>query len=128
LETEECWRLLRSDSVGRIVYTFQALPAVVPVNYVVLGESLLVRTSVGSRLGQLADDTVVAFEVDDIDRATRTGWSVVLVGSTRVLQETPQGMEGLLHHPGLPWVGMEGGVTLRISPGFVTGRHLLPEV
>lgn len=128
LEADECWQLLRSDSVGRLVYTFQALPAVVPVNYVVLGESILVRTSAQSRIGQLPDGTVVAFEVDSVDRRTRTGWSVVLVGSTTALQETPEGMGVSLDLPGVPWVTVEDGVTLRISAGFVTGRHLLPDL
>lgn len=126
LDDVECWRLIRSDSVGRLVYTYQALPAVVPVNYVVLGESVLVRTSAESRIGQLPDGTVVAFEVDSIDRRTRTGWSVVLVGSTQALHTTPEGMEVALHLPGVPWLEVPDGVTLRISAGFVTGRHLLP--
>lgn len=125
LDADECWSLIRSDSVGRLVYTYQALPAVVPVNYVVLGESVLIRTSSESRIGQLPDGTVVAFEVDSIDRRTRTGWSVVLVGSTQALRETPEGMEVALHLPGVPWVDVVDGVTLRVSAGFVTGRHLV---
>jgi nitroimidazol reductase NimA-like FMN-containing flavoprotein (pyridoxamine 5'-phosphate oxidase superfamily) len=124
LDGEQCWRLLRSDTLGRIVYTYQALPAVVPVNYAVLGESVLVRTSPRSRLGQLGDGVVVAFEVDSIDRARRSGWSVVLVGAITVLEHSPEGMEQALHLLGAPWTAGAEGVTLRIMPGFVTGRDV----
>jgi hypothetical protein len=124
LDGEQCWHLLRGDTLGRIVYTYQALPAVVPVNYAVLGESVLVRTSPHSRLGQLGDGAVVAFEVDSIDRARRTGWSVVLVGSITVLDHAPEGMEDALRLLGAPWTVGAEGVTLRIMPGFITGRDV----
>ena len=123
LGAEECWRLLGSDTVGRLVYTYQALPAVVPVSYAVRDESVLVRTSAHSRIGQLPEGTVVAFEVDDVDRRTRTGWSVVLVGTT----ETVADDDGSALGDGLPWVDHDDGVTIRVAGGFVSGRHLVPQ-
>lgn len=46
-DRQECLRLLPTVPVGRIVYTWQALPAVLPVNFCLDGDgdgAVLVRT------------------------------------------------------------------------------------
>ena len=76
----ECWALLRGSAVGRVVYTSAALPAVALVNYALVGDLVVVRVGERSKLAGLLTGQVAAFEVDDVDPATGTGWSVLVVG------------------------------------------------
>jgi len=81
LDAPECLRLLRGGGVGRVVWQDddEGL-TVLPVNYRVIGDSVVFRTSAASTLVRLTRPTRVAFQVDEIDRATAVGWSVLVRG------------------------------------------------
>src|SRR5690606_7809383 len=82
----EAMRLLASVPFGRIVFTRDALPAVRPVNHLVDGELIIVRTGLTTGLSnsvRSARSVVVAYEADDIDPVRRLGWSVVITGAAR---------------------------------------------
>ncbi len=80
LDRAECLRLLGAAVVGRIVFTEGALPAIRPVNFRLDGDEIVFRTATGGTLAAATRHCVVAFEVDEIDPRTHTGWSVVVVG------------------------------------------------
>ena len=80
LDTAECLRLLTTVSIGRIIFTARALPDVVLVNFVLHGGMIVVPTGKGSKLSTAVRNVVVAFEVDDFDVETWTGWSVTVIG------------------------------------------------
>jgi uncharacterized protein len=87
VSADECRSLLRSEIVGRVVFTHKALPAALPVNYRVIREDVVFRTAEGGKLDAALDHTIVAFEVDNVDATNRTGWSVLVIGEGRVLTE-----------------------------------------
>lgn len=123
LDPAKCYRLLATQSVGRVVYTDGALPAVAPVNYALDGHRVIFRTSPVSRLALGVVDQVVAFEVDSLDAEVRTGWSVVLTGIARALVDPGE----LARAAGLrltPWAGGERPLFVCITPGVVTGRFV----
>lgn len=124
LDEGECYHLLASDSVGRLVFTRHALPAVAPVNYILDGSDVVLRVDPASSLGRSVAGTVVAFEVDDIDRTTHRGWSVIVVGiaSMDTLEGKEQRSLSLV-----PWATGDRSRLLRITPGRVTGRRLLDD-
>ena len=86
LDTTECLRLLGQRGIGRAAVATPDGPHLVPVNYAVLDGSIAIRTSPYSLLGTYARASMLAFEVDDIDEETHSGWSVVVRG--RCLPET----------------------------------------
>ncbi|MFE3938030.1 pyridoxamine 5'-phosphate oxidase family protein, partial [Streptomyces goshikiensis] len=51
LDRSEALRLLSTVSLGRIVFTRHALPAVRPVNHLVVGEDVIVRIHEDGALG-----------------------------------------------------------------------------
>ena len=51
-------------------------PLIFPVNYALDRDVIVVRTHAGTML-EAAAHANVTFEVDEIDRRTRTGWSVL---------------------------------------------------
>lgn len=77
---EECRLLLRGHSIGRVGWVSATGLQVLPVTYVSDDDRIYFRTDPGSVLGELAGPVQVAFEVDDIDVATATGWSVLVTG------------------------------------------------
>ncbi|MGJ5829816.1 pyridoxamine 5'-phosphate oxidase family protein [Streptomyces ossamyceticus] len=124
LDEQECLRLLGRVSVGRVVYTRQALPAVLPVNFTLDPDgSVLLCTSRGSDLVRAVDGVVVAFEVDEFDAATRSGWSVVVTGrATTVTDPTEQAR--LSQAGPTSWMPLRDPVFVRIASEMVTGREL----
>jgi nitroimidazol reductase NimA-like FMN-containing flavoprotein (pyridoxamine 5'-phosphate oxidase superfamily) len=82
---QECLRLLASHGFGRLaVSTGDGAPLIRPVNYVLddRSQSVVFRTAHGSKFHALLQSASAAFEIDDIDEASRTAWSVILRGVT----------------------------------------------
>lgn len=79
LSREECLQLLRTATIGRLVYTDRALPVVHPVVYALDGECVVLRVPEGSAT-LVARDTIVAFQIDDVAHDLSKGWSVMAVG------------------------------------------------
>jgi nitroimidazol reductase NimA-like FMN-containing flavoprotein (pyridoxamine 5'-phosphate oxidase superfamily) len=124
LDRQECLRLMAKAPVGRVLYTRQALPAVLPVNFSLDTDgSVLLRTSARSDLVRAIDGVVVAFEADDFDAATRSGWSVVVTGRATVVTD-PTEHERLSRTGPRSWVVTHDGVFVRIEAEMVTGREL----
>ncbi|MFD7283126.1 pyridoxamine 5'-phosphate oxidase family protein [Streptomyces sp. NPDC059862] len=124
LDRQECLRLLAKVPVGRVVYTRQALPAVLPVNFALdTDASVLLRTSPDSDLVHAIDGVVVAFEVDEFDAATRSGWSVVVTGPATVVTD-PAEHERLSQAGPVSWMPLRHPVFVRIESEMVTGREL----
>ncbi|MFG2513916.1 pyridoxamine 5'-phosphate oxidase family protein [Streptomyces sp. NPDC048584] len=124
LGRQECLRLLAVVPVGRIVYTRQALPAVLPINFSLDGDgSVLVRTSPTADLVRAIDGVVVAFEADEFDAASRSGWSVVVTGRASVVTD-PAEHERLSRTGPSSWMPLTEEVFVRIDSEMVTGREL----
>ncbi|MFB9831947.1 pyridoxamine 5'-phosphate oxidase family protein [Actinoallomurus acaciae] len=75
---EQCLALLATASIGRIVHTDRALPAVTPVTFVLDGDVVTVRAA--AMLGAAIGGSIVAFQADDVDPDTLLGWSVTVIG------------------------------------------------
>nr|WP_234350416.1 pyridoxamine 5'-phosphate oxidase family protein [Streptomyces sp. XY66] len=127
LDRTEALRLLSTVSLGRIVFTQHALPAVRPVNHLVENEAIIVRIHEDGALASLvapadAPGVVVAYEADVIDSVTHLGWSVVVTGYARVVTDADE--VDRYAHLLRPWVAHRMTSTLRIRPDLVTGFRL----
>jgi|tagenome__1003787_1003787.scaffolds.fasta_scaffold20987501_4 nitroimidazol reductase NimA-like FMN-containing flavoprotein (pyridoxamine 5'-phosphate oxidase superfamily) len=81
LTVDECLRLLETKRIGRIGLTTEVGPQIFPVNYVVSDDQRIIfRTLPYGVIANNAHDSDVAFEVDDLDDRTQSGWSVLAVG------------------------------------------------
>lgn len=80
---DECRDLLATHTWGRVVVSISAMPAALPVNYRVVGDDIVFRTSEGGKMAAALNNTIVAFEVDDQDPESHAGWSVLAVGAAR---------------------------------------------
>ena len=76
LSARECEPLLRAGVGGRIAVSTPTGPHIVPVNYTVVDDAIIVRTSPYSLLGTYGRDAMLAFGIDGFDRFRHRGWSV----------------------------------------------------
>jgi nitroimidazol reductase NimA-like FMN-containing flavoprotein (pyridoxamine 5'-phosphate oxidase superfamily) len=119
----ECLRLMASAPVGRIVYTRRAMPAVEPVNFALDQGHIVIRTHPGGKLAAAIGHAVVAFEADEFDLTTHTGWSVTIVGTAQEVTDPAE--IARLEDIGLAtWAPGEHKHFVRIKPGIITGRRL----
>ncbi|MEU3282160.1 pyridoxamine 5'-phosphate oxidase family protein [Streptomyces antibioticus] len=124
LDRQECLRMLAKVPVGRVVYTRQALPAVLPINFALdTDASVLLCTSPGSDLVRAIDGVVVAFEADEFNAATRSGWSAVVTGRASVVTDRAE-HERLTQTGPTSWMPLRDVVFVRIESEMVTGREL----
>ncbi|MFB6892013.1 pyridoxamine 5'-phosphate oxidase family protein [Kitasatospora sp. NPDC056327] len=124
LGADACLRLLSTVPVGRVVYTEHALPAVLPVSFEVTPDGrLLLAVRRGSATARGLDGTVVAFQADQVDPVTRTGWSVLVHGRADILRDPEQ--VGRALRSGLrPWVGDVEPMFVALVPELISGRRL----
>ena len=126
LSRDECMRLAGQVSVGRIVYTRQALPAVELVNFVLHNGDIIIRTDSSGKLAAATRGAVVAFEADTVDVAGRTGWSVTIVGYSEAVTDSEE--ISRLERLGLtPWAPGRRDHFIRISPSIVNGRRIVAQ-
>ena len=124
LTEEEALELLSGAEVGRIGLTIGAMPAIFPVNYRMIEGAIVFRTAPGAKLTAAAEGAVVAFEVDDYDRADRTGWSVLAVGQAELVHEGDMALKAIAAHLE-PYADGTRRTIVRIEPTFVSGRRIV---
>lgn len=122
LTDKDCWDLLASVSLGRLVTTVAGWTEIFPVNFVVQDRTLLFRTAEGTKLLTSVLNEHVVFEADDHNVAE--GWSVVLRGTAHLLSTAPE-----IHRAeraGLyPWIATQKLRFVRVTPETVTGRRFV---
>jgi nitroimidazol reductase NimA-like FMN-containing flavoprotein (pyridoxamine 5'-phosphate oxidase superfamily) len=116
---------LGSVPVGRLGLSLGALPTVLPVNFCLCDDQIVVRTTAGSKLDAALHHAVVAFEADQLESIGHTGWSVLVRGSSRVLvrpSEVAQAAALRLR----PWgtSGTDADRFIAISTDLVSGRRI----
>ena len=124
LEEHEAFALLARGGVGRVGVTIGALPAIFPVNYLVIDGAIVFRTSPGSKLSAATDRAVLAFEVDDFDEHDRSGWSVLAVGRAEVVHD-PDLMSEVIEAGLEPFADGVRTAIVRLEPTFISGRRLV---
>jgi nitroimidazol reductase NimA-like FMN-containing flavoprotein (pyridoxamine 5'-phosphate oxidase superfamily) len=123
LPVAECKRLLAvaagDGGIGRLGVATDQAPVVVPVNFSLCDDGVMVRTGPGF-LSQAAAGRLVAFEVDQLDPGSGTAWSVLVRGlATLIDSPTPNQLETAPH----PLVPEPGDLLLVVRPDVITGRR-----
>jgi hypothetical protein len=124
LDRDACIAHLASVAVARIGLSVQALPVILPVNFVIDGDDIVIRTNAGTKTEAALRGSVVAVEADDYDAFAHTGWSVLVRGRSRLVED-PREIERL----GGLWVRAWGTPQtdrwIAIAMEVVTGRSIV---
>ncbi len=126
IDAEECFRLLGAARLGRVAVSVDALPAVFPVHFALLGRDPVFRTEAGAKLTAASAGNIICLEADDVDAESHTGWSVMVTGPAEVLRPGPD-LDAALELPLRPWVG-SGDAFVRIGAALVSGRRVVSGV
>jgi uncharacterized protein len=125
LPRDECLSRLGAARVGRVAFVSQGDPVILPVNHGMDGESVIFRTSSGSKLLASDSELPVAFEVDGYDPDRRSGWSVMVRGVACTVEEPAE--VARLNLLGVwPWADLvERTFWVRIRTYSITGRQVV---
>lgn len=120
LTRAECLGLMGTVPIGRIVFTEQALPAVLPAGFVLDDGDVVICAPAVSGLDTRIRGAVVAFETDGIDAGGRAVWSVTVVGRARVVRDPGERVRSALR----PWTTTPEARFVRISCQRTAGRRI----
>ena len=123
LTPQECWRRIAGQSIGRLGVVRGGYPLIFPVNYAVHDHRIVFRTDTGAKFSG-ARQHRVSFEVDEVDVAARTGWSVLVQGfAVEVVPGRDDQYPVLAASATEPWPGARTRIVV-ITPISVTGRRI----
>jgi nitroimidazol reductase NimA-like FMN-containing flavoprotein (pyridoxamine 5'-phosphate oxidase superfamily) len=124
----ECWELLASGSLGRLVYNSRYGPTALPVMYRIDAESLVLGTwdpalfDEDLRTGIAEAEYRVAVEADRIDVQAREGWIVLVRGAAHHLDAAAESMP--FDDAGLePWTRGVPAHYIRVTPASIWGNR-----
>ncbi|MGH3478143.1 MAG: pyridoxamine 5'-phosphate oxidase family protein [Nocardioidaceae bacterium] len=121
---DECVELLASARLGRVAFVRSTGPVVIPVNYLWSEGRVIFRTSPNNSWVWALRHGPAAFEVENIDEVTHSGWTVLVQGRVAHLDPTD------ITDPALadlrPWAAGERPLHIAITPTSITGRRLRP--
>ena len=123
LSLADCHRLLAPGGLGRLAFSTVSGLMILPVNYLLVAGTVVLRTGTGSLIAAHGDDPV-SFETDHLDETLGYGWSVLVRGQAhRVLQ--PGELRHLREGCDLrPWPAGEHDLYVKIVPTRITGRRI----
>ena len=124
LTPEECVQVLQSGVTGRLAVCTPDGPHIVPVNYSVVDDYLVVNTAPYSLVGTHARGNVVAFEVDGIDHERQRGWSVLVRGRAESVSDPDELDHIRSAWAPRPWAAGTRTLTLRVPWTEISGRRL----
>lgn len=120
LTEPECWRRVAGADLGRIAFLTEDAIRVYPVAYAARDQRVYLRTSPYSELA-LQRDGRVTFEVEEVDSATRSGWTVLLTGSLDPVADPYEIASVWTTCSVRPWADGWREHTLRLTPESVSG-------
>jgi uncharacterized protein len=122
LTREECLRLLATTGFGRVAISVNALPAILPVRFVLDGDEIIFRVTPGTVLDSGTRGTIVAFEADRMDLGTGA-WSVLATGAARHVAE-PAEVTRASRLPLQTWSSTPPDRVVAVFPQLLSGRRL----
>jgi nitroimidazol reductase NimA-like FMN-containing flavoprotein (pyridoxamine 5'-phosphate oxidase superfamily) len=122
LSKEECQAHLAGGGVGRFVFLAERGPVALPVNFRFADGDVVFRTRARGALAAAAG-TAVGFEADHIDEAMSEGWSVLITGHARLIND-PTELEQVINLGIEPWPGGRREALMRIETAAISGRRI----
>lgn len=124
LSYSQCEAILRAGVFGRIACSTPDGAHIVPVNYSVVDEAIIVRTALDSMLAKHGKDAPVAFEVDHVDYEYHRGCSVVARGEIAIIEDPAEMAHIKRTWEPRPWARGDRPLLLRLRWTHLTGRQL----
>ena len=125
LDRDECLQLLATATLGRVGVTIGALPVIVPMDFRLVGDRVVFRVGVGTKLDGAIHNVVVAFQADEVKAPGAGGWSVSVTGMAREVIE-PHEVSQMLDAHIARWSQWGADRYIAIPTEMVSGRRIPP--
>lgn len=126
LSLDECLAAIDASPIGRVGFTVDGQPFILPVNHLRDGMRVAFRTASGAKLDAARAASLVAFEVDGHDLDTRSGWSVLAVGTATLADEIMTShLEARALEPWANGIGRDRWIVVQLRN--VSGRRIAVE-
>ena len=122
----ECYQLLAGRSIGRLGVVADGFPMIIPVSYALDRGTIVIRTAPGSVIAR-SDGADVAFQVDDLNLESHSGWSVLARGRAAALTpvQTAELIARISPTAVAPWAPGDRMLWMRIVPQDIAGRRIV---
>ena len=124
LSYAKCRGLLSGGVFGRVAVCTTDGPRIFPVNYSVVDESVLFRTSPYGVVATHDWRSQMAFEVDHVDYGEHRGWSVLAVGHGERVEDPDELAHIKRTWDPRPWASGTRPLYVRLNWIELTGRRL----
>jgi nitroimidazol reductase NimA-like FMN-containing flavoprotein (pyridoxamine 5'-phosphate oxidase superfamily) len=127
LSSAECYQKLASHNVGRIGVNVDQYPLIIPVNYILDHNTVVLRTAPTTVVVD-ADHAKVTLQVDEFDVEQQSGWSVLLKGRGRAVHfdDIDELYARTTATRLVSWAPGARDLWIRITPDGVSGRRIVP--
>jgi hypothetical protein len=123
LTAEQCEVHLGMAEFGRLVYARGRGPVAIPVNFEYTDGQIVISTD-GEKATWLKGLRVVGFEVDRVEDGLSEGWSVLVTGEVRIVEDAEEHQR--LSSLGLAsWADEDDHTLIAITPTEITGRVIV---
>lgn len=120
----KCRGLLAGGVFGRVAVCTGDGPRILPVNYSVVEESVIFRTSAYGVVANHDWASTMAFEVDHVDYSDQRGWSVVAIGRGERVEDPDELALIKRTWDPRPWAAGVRPLYVRLAWRELTGRRL----
>ena len=124
LSYSECRKLLSGGVFGRVAVCTKDGPRIIPVNYSLVEETIIFRTSPYGVVASHDWRSFIAFEVDYVDYAQQRGWSVLAVGPAERVEDAEELDLIKRTWDPRPWASGSRPLYVRLQWTELTGRRL----
>ncbi len=123
LDRHTCLELLAPGGVGRCVVSDDRGPVALPVNFGLFDGDVVFRTAGGTSIDRGALGGPISFEVDHVDEALTEGWSVLVTGTARTVEDEAE-LAAVRALDIRPWAPGDRERYFRLAAEQVTGRQI----
>lgn len=125
LDLATCMELAGSVPVGRVAFFASGEVLVLPVNHVLDEGGVAFLVASGSKLDAAIMNRSMSFEADHYDTETRSGWSVLVTGRARYIDDD-EVIARLAEHELTPWSAPDERTSwVLLRPERVSGRRIV---
>lgn len=123
LSPAECFDLLEPGGIGRVGFACADGVVMLPVNFAVLGKSIVFRTAPDTQLA-LHVNGRLSFQVDQFDAALHEGWSVLVHGHAHKIADEREVKRLEFVTDLRPWAAGARDVYVHIQATVISGRRI----
>ena len=120
----KCRELLGANVFGRVGVCTPQAPVILPVNYSVVGEAIIFRTTPYGVVANHDWGARIAFEIDYVDYADHKGWSVLAVGQGVRIEDADEIDRIKRTWEPQPWAGGDRPLYVKLAWDELSGRRL----